>query len=418
MIACTPLRAGAAPALLWKLVLVLAPALALMACGRGEQPAEGTAATALSASASGAPASAASSPPVAVSTVVATQRAFPITVRSTGNVTPLSSVDVKAQVASTILQSHVREGQFVRAGELLFTLDARPDQANLGKAKAQLARDMATLADARRQLERSRELQAQNFVSQGAVDTAQAAVDAQQAAVQADQAAIDAVNVNLSYSRVTAPSPGRIGAIIVFPGSSVSPTGAPLVTITQLDPIAVAFSLPQRYVPDALKLLAGGAGGNVTAVLPERRGSRDGRLQFVDSQIDASSGTVRVKADFANADHGLWPGAYVDVVLTVRTLPDAIVVPQAAIVTAPRGDVVFVVGPDRRAQLRPVKVLEAAGDDAVVSGVDAGESVVVDGRQNLRQGTPLLLRESAGGAGNGRPASAPARGASAARPAP
>lgn len=392
------------------LPLLLLPLL-LAACGKGADSAAPAAATA-SASAS-APAAAASAPPVSVSVVAAQRRDFPVTVRATGTVVPLSSVDVKPQLASIVTQVHVKEGQFVRAGERLFTLDARSDEANLGKAQAQLARDQATLADAKRQLERSRDLLARNFVAQGAVDTAQANVEAQQAAVQADQAAIEAVKVNLSYSRITAPSAGRVGAINVFPGSSVSPSGPALVTITQLDPIAVAFSLPQRHVPDALKLLQQGGRAPVLAALPENRGQRSGRLQFVDSQVDAASGTVKVKAGFDNKDQALWPGAYVDVQLQVQTLDGAIVVPQASIVQNPRGTIVFVVDADGRAAVRPVTVLQAAGLDAVVTGVQAGEKVVLDGRQNVRPGVALVVRDG----GAARPAR-PASGASAARAAP
>jgi len=394
--------------------------LGLAACSGGSSSGEAQPAAAASAASSAAgPAVSASAPPVSVSTVVATKRDFPVSVRATGTVAPLSSVDVKPQVSSIVTKVHVREGQFVRAGELLFTLDARSDEANLGKAQAQLAKDQATLLDAKRQLERNRDLLARSFISQGAVDTAQANVDAQQAALQSDQAAIDAVKVSLSYARITAPSAGRVGAIAVFPGTSVSPTGAALVTITQLDPISVAFSLPQRHVTDALKLLSSnsGSGGNVTATLPEGRGQRQGRLQFVDSQVDAASGTVRVKAGFDNKDQALWPGAYVDVQLTVQVIGDAIVVPQAAIVQNARGSVVFVVDGENRAAIRPVNVLQAAGLDAVVTGVKPGERVVLDGRQNLRPGSPVIVRDGAAGR-PGRAASGAASGASAARAAP
>lgn len=215
--------------------------------------------------------------------------------------------------------------------------------------------------------------------------------------MQADQAAIDAVKVSLSYSRINAPSAGRIGAITVFPGTSVAPTGAAMVTITQLDPIAVAFSLPQRYVADALKLLGEGGKGQVLASLPEGRGQRSGKLQFVDSQVDAASGTVKVKAGFDNKDQALWPGAYVDVQMNVQTLVGAIVVPQAAIVQNPRGTVVFVVDGDGRAAVRPVTVLQSAGLDAVVTGVKPGERVVLDGRQNVRPGVQLIVRDGAAG---------------------
>jgi RND family efflux transporter MFP subunit len=366
---------------------VMAGVALLAGCGKGD-------AGPVSTSAPHAARGAASAPAVSVSVVAAAQRDFPVLVRATGSVTPLSSVDVKPQVSSVVTQVHVREGQFVRAGELLFTLDARGDEANLGKAQAQLARDQATLADAKRQLDRNRDLLGRGFISQGAVDTAQANADAQQAALQADQAAIDAVKVSLSYARIRAPGAGRVGAITVYPGTSVSANGAALVTITQLDPIAVAFSLPQRDLPDALRMLhAAGGGGAVSASLPDRQGERHGRLQFVDNQVDAASGTVRVKAAFDNKDHALWPGAYVDVALTVRTLRDAIVIPLAAIVQDTRGSVVFVVGADKRAALRPVSVLESAGQDAVVSGIKAGERVVLDGRQNVRPGSPVIVRD-------------------------
>lgn len=398
----THLRAFAA-------ILALGSAL-LAGCGKGPD------AAAPAANAGAASGAAASGAPVAVSTAVAERRDFAVTVRSTGAVAPLSAVDVKAQVASVVNQVHVREGQFVRRGDLLFTLDARTDQANLAKAQAQLARDQATLADAQRQLERSRDLLARHFVAQGAVDTAQANVDAQRAAVQADRAAIDAVNVNLSYARITAPGAGRVGQVTVYPGTSVSSAGPVLATVTQLDPITVAFNLPQRHLPEALQLLAAGT-GDVTVTLPDRKGTRQGRLQFVDSSVDATSGTVRVKAGFSNADQLLWPGAYVDVVLPVQRLRGVVVIPQAAIVSGVQGDVAFVVGADQRAQLRRLKILQSGGGDAVVDGVQPGEAVVIDGRQNLRDGSPVMVRAAAlRPAGGAVPAST--ADAAPARPAP
>jgi RND family efflux transporter MFP subunit len=385
-------------------------ALLLAACGAKTDDV----APAMAASAPAPAASGASGPPVSVTTVAAQQRDFAVVVRATGTVAPLSTVEVKSQVSSVVTQVHVKEGDFVKAGQLLFTLDARTDEANLGKARAQLAKDQATLADARRQLERSRDLLARNFVSPSAVDTAQANVDAQQAAVQADQAAIDAVRVSVGYARITAPSGGRVGAINVFPGTSVAPGGLALVTITQLDPIAVAFSLPQRHVADALRLLKEG-GGKVVVTLPEARGERAGTLQFVDSAVDAASGTVKVKARFDNAGQVLWPGAYVDVTLTVQTIPGAVVVPQAALVQGTRGNLVFVVDRDSKAQPRPVTVVQTDGPDAVVEGVKPGERIALDGRQNLRPGSAVVVRDGGASAPRGaRPASGAASGSRAA----
>ncbi len=395
-------------------------------------------------------AAAASGPPVSVTVVRAQPRDVAVEIEATGAVSALASVDVKPQVASVVTAVHVREGQFVARGQPLFTLDGRADAANLARADAQLLRDQATLVDAQRQLTRAQELVAQGFVSQGAVDTAQASVDAQRAAVAADRAAIDAARVQLSYSRISAPSAGRVGQINVFVGSSVAPTGAALVSITQLDPIAVSFNLPQRNLADALRVLGAtalppavaGSGaapalrpGQVQALLPEGRGLRVGRLDFVDNLVDPASGTVRVKALFANKDQSLWPGAYVNVRLSLQSLPGAIVVPQASIVQGARGTAVFVVDAEGRAAMRPVKVLQALGTDAAVSGLVAGETVVLDGRQNVRPGVRLVVRApdrapraGAGGAaasaGLGGPTgpagSAPraGRGASDSRPAP
>lgn len=336
---------------------------------------------------------------VSVTTVRAVQRDVDVVLEASGTVTALNSVDIRPQVSSVITKVHIREGQFVKAGELLFTLDARTDEVNLAKARAQLAKNMAALADAQRQLQRSRDLLAQNFISQGAVDTNQTLVEAQLAVVAADRAAIEAAQVGLSYNRITAPAAGRAGAINVFAGSTVQPGGAALVTVTQLNPIAVSFSLPQRNLGDALKTLRSG-GGKVFAVLPEGRGTSIGKLQFVDNTVDANSGTVRVKAQFNNPDEALWPGSFVGVRLAIQTMEDAVVVPQAAVIQGPRGSVVYTVDAENKAVSRPVEILYASGPDAVASGVRAGERIVLDGRQNLRPGVGVV--EMTGDAGAAR----------------
>ena len=395
--------------------LALLPALLLAACGQraGEAKAD-MPASAASAATGAAPA--ASAPPVSVTMVRAQQRPFKVGIDANGTVTALSSVDIRPQVASVVMQVHVKEGQYVQRGQPLFTLDARADEANLKRAEAQLQKDLAALDDARRQLERSQDLLARNFVSQGAVDTSATNVAAQEAGVAADRAAIESTKVALSYDRIAAPGAGRIGTISVYPGSSVSPNGTVLTTITQIDPIAVAFSLPQRQLPDALGAL-GGAAGTVTATLPDGRGQRQGKLSFVDNLVDPASGTVKVKAVFDNRDQALWPGAYVSLKMALQTLPDAIVVPQAAIVQGARGNAVFVAGRDNLALIRPVTIIATAGTDAVVDGLAAGERVVLDGRQNVRPGSVLLERapDAARGArGAASAAAGAARGGAAA----
>ena len=336
-------------------------------------------------------AGAASAPPVSVTTVVAERRDWPLQIAANGVVTPLNTVDIRAQVSAVVTSVHIREGQFVKAGELLFSLDSRGDEANLAKAQAQLERDLAALADAERQLARSRDLLNQKFVSQSAVDTNLSLVESQRAAVSADRAAIAAAKVSLSYNRIVAPSAGRAGAINVFVGSYVQPSSPPLVTITQLDPIAVAFTLPQRDLPGVLAALRAGD-APVQAALPDDRGALDGRLVFVDNAVDAASGTVKVKAEFANRNLRLWPGAFVNVRLSVRTLAGVVVLPQAAIVQGLTAKTVFVVDADGKAALRPVELLAAAGTEAAVSGVEPGIRVVVEGKQNLRPGNPVRER--------------------------
>jgi RND family efflux transporter MFP subunit len=352
-----------------------------------------------------APASAAAGGPVSVTLVRAEKRNVDVQLEATGTVSALVSVDVKPQVSSMVMKVHVREGQFVRAGEPLFTLDARTDEANLGKAQAQLQKDLAALADGQRQLARSKELLAQNFISQGALDTNQALVDSQQAVVAADRAAIDAARAALSYSRIVAPSAGRVGQVPVDAGSYVQPSGPALVTVTQLDPIAVAFNLPQRNLPDALASLRSG-GASVRAVLPEGRGTLTGKLQFVDNAVDAATGTVRVKAVFDNKEQKLWPGAFVGVRLAVQTLKDAVVVPQSAILQSPSGAKVFVIGEGNRVESRAVQIVHAEGNDAAVTGLQGGERIVLEGRQNVRPGSTVIERSAEASAVRGKPPSA------------
>lgn len=389
------------------LASVLALSALLGACNRS------TDAAAAANGASG-PAAAASAPPVGVTTVAARKSDMPVVLSATGTVTPLSSVDVRPQVSSVIEKIHIREGQFVKAGELLFTLDSRTDEANVAKAQAQVAKDEAAAADARRQLVRSRELLAQNFISQGAVDANQATYDAAVALVAADKAAVTGARVGLSYARVTAPSAGRVGIISVYPGSTVQASTTTLVTITQLDPIAVAFNLPQRHLNDALAALPGG-GAEVSASLPDNGGTLQGKLKFVDNLVDPASGTVKVKAVFDNPGGKLWPGAFANVNMTAKVLKDAVLVPQASIIQGSRGDFVYVVE-GGAAAARPVQTQYAQGEEAAVAGVRAGDRIVLDGRQNLRpgarvaersrEGAPKTASAASGGGGTSTPGGA------------
>jgi RND family efflux transporter MFP subunit len=345
--------------------------------------------------AEGAKASAAQGAATLVTVAAAQKQDVPVDVTVNGNVVSLNSVDVKPQVSNVVQKVHVKEGDFVRAGQLLFTLDARADTANLEKAKAQQLKDQATLADLERQYKRSQELLAQKFIAQSATENALAQVDAQRAAVAADRAAVQAAQVQLSYDEIRAPIAGRSGAIPVFAGTLVQPAMT-LVTITQLDPIAVTFPVPEGRLQDLLD--AARAKSPVLATIPGRAQQLKGFLSFVDNTVDPNAGTVRAKAQFDNKDSLLWPGQYVNTSVTVRTLKDATVIPAAAIITSPTGRIVYVVKDDT-VQPRKIELDYTTGERAVVRGVQPGERVVVEGKQNLRPGSRVRVERPGGQGG-------------------
>jgi RND family efflux transporter MFP subunit len=350
---------------------------------------------------------------VTVTTVKVEMKDLAVRLRSAGVVTPIRTVDVKPQVNSVITKVNIKDGQYVKAGDLLFTLDGRTEEANIAKAQAQLAKDSAALADAQRQLRRAQDLLARQFISQGSVDSNVTSVESWQATVNADRAAIDATKVAQSYSRISAPQSGRVGVVNVSTGSAVEANKTVLVTITQISPIAVTFTLPQRNIADALAGLQKD-GAPVTATLPDNGGVFQGKLQFVDSVVDTASGVVKAKAHFKNEDEKLWPGAFVEVQQVLREVKDAVVVPQVAVVYGARGATVYVVE-NGKAVVRPVKVLQPQGAEVAVSGLEAGETVVLEGKQNLRPGSAVVERakdNKDGPQGAASAASAAAPGAS------
>ena len=329
-------------------------------------------------------------PPVTVSTVAVEQKDLAVRLRATGVVSPITSVDVKPQTNSIISKVHVRDGQFVRTGDLLFTLDSRTEDANIMKAQALFTKDSASLVDAQRQLKRMQELAAQNFIAQGQVDTASANVEVWMATVNSDKAAIDAARVAQSYARIVAPQSGRIGTVNVSNGATVQANLTSLLTITQVNPIAVTFTLPQRNITDALAALKAG-GAPVTATLADNGGIFKGKLQFVDSQIDVASGSVKAKAYFKNDEEKLWPGAFVEVQQTLREIKDALVIPQGAVIYSARGPFVYAVE-NGKAVARPLKIVQAQGAEIAVTGVALGEPIIVEGKQNVRPGAPVVER--------------------------
>ncbi len=327
-------------------------------------------------------------PPVTVNVVAPERRDVGVELFANGTVTPVRTVNLHPQTVTTIREVHIREGQFVKEGQLMFSLDDRADMANVARAEAQVARDSATLADLERQYKRSQELVAQNFLAQSALDSLLSQVEAQRALVQSNQAAARATRVSASYTTIRAPMTGRVGAIDVHPGTLVQMSTS-LTTITQLDPINVSFTLPESTLG---ALLAAQKRGNVEvrATVGEDAPVM-GRMSFIDNAVDAQAGTIRVKGEFANRDAALWPGQYVTARVTVQTLKDALVIPQNAIITSTNGTFVYVVGEGNAARQVPVKRVHAFGDRAVVTGLAGGERVVTEGKQNLRPGGKVRL---------------------------
>ncbi|RSZ55468.1 efflux RND transporter periplasmic adaptor subunit [Massilia atriviolacea] len=357
--------------------------------GRDDKPADGAAAAGKGAAGTNGGAQ----PPAIVNVVAPQRQDVPVVLQANASVTPVSTVDLHPQTTSTIRKVHIKEGQFVKAGDMMFSLDDRGERANIDKARAQMARDAATAADLERQYKRSQELFAQKFIAQSAVDTLRSQLDAARALVGAGQAALQAEQVNASYSSIRAPMAGRVGAINVFPGSLVQ-LATSLTTITQLDPINIAFSLPEAALGELLAAQKNGAvvvdatsGPNAKAV--------SGKLSFIDNTVDPLAGSIKVKALFDNKDASLWPGQYVTARVTVQTIRNAVVIPQAAIISNTRGTFVYVMDADQSARPVPVARLHAFGLNAAVSGLNGDEKVITEGKQNLRPGARVKLADNA-----------------------
>ena len=324
---------------------------------------------------------------VQIVSAVAVRRDVPVKLTANGTVAALQTVEVHSQISATIKTVHIQEGQFVHKGERLFSLDTRTEAANLSKAEALLVKDRADLTNAERNLERQRELFRQKFISQALLDTAQNQVDGLRGQYAVDRAAAEAARVALSFGEISAPITGRTGAIAVFPGSLVQPGGGALLSITQIDPIKVNFTLPERDLAVLQQALARGIVNVSVAADTVPPTTLNGRLVFVDNAVDSATGSIRLKAEFPNADKHLWPGMFVTVALAPQTLAAAVTVPVQAVQSGPERKFIYVIGLDAKALSVPVQVRLIQDGMAVVTGIDAGMRVVVEGAQNLRVGS-------------------------------
>jgi multidrug efflux system membrane fusion protein len=330
---------------------------------------------------------------VPVAAATATARDMPVYVRGLGTVQAYNSVTVKSRVDGAIVKVDFTEGQEVKAGDLLFEIDPRPYQAALAQAQANLARDQAQLANAQRNASRDKPLVGKEFISRQQFDSDSTNADALAGTVAADKAAVEAAQLNLDYTQLRSPIDGRTGARQMDIGNLVHASdNTALVTITQLKPIFVSFAAPQNQL-DAIRQAQ--IKGSVPAEAwsqGEQRQIAKGTLTLIDNQIDAATGTIHLKASFANPDEALWPGEFVDMRLQVDTLKNAVTVPGRSIQAGPNGSYLFVIKPDNTVEQRTVTVAETEDDLAVIAkGVSAGEQIVVDGQYRLQQGTKVSI---------------------------
>jgi multidrug efflux system membrane fusion protein len=377
---------------------------------------------------------------VPVVTAHVVSKAVPVTIPAVGTAEPLATVQIRAQVTGQLSAIHFTEGQDVRKGAPLFTLDARPFEAALQQAQAVLARDTAQAKNAQAQRARAEDLFKRGLIPRDQYETMTANASALESTLAADQAQIENARLNLQYTHILAPISGRTGSLNVHQGDLIRANDAtPLVVINQVAPIYVTFSVPGRYLPDIRRhqsqqplriealIQPGGTPGSQQAAPPapgtQRTAGTDGapagapgdapitamteagKVSFIDNSVDPTTGTIKLKGTFANADHALWPGLFVQVTLVLRTEPSAIVVPSAAVQASQSGQFVFVVKPDRTVEVRNITVGRQQGEEVVVAqGLTPGEEVVTDGQLRLTTGARVTTGtrgEGGGGRGDG-----------------
>ncbi|HUI45745.1 MAG TPA: efflux RND transporter periplasmic adaptor subunit [Nitrospirota bacterium] len=324
---------------------------------------------------------------VPVKTGVAMIQNVPVQINAIGNVEAYNTVSVKAMVGGEVTDVHFRQGQDVREGDLLFLIDPRPYEAALKQAVAQLARDAAQAKNAEEQAKRYDILVQMDYVSKDQYEQLRANADALAAAVQADRANVDNSRLQLAYCTIKSPLDGRVGSVLINKGNVIKANDLPLVTINKITPIYVTFSVPEQNLEN-IKRFMQERSLQMEAIIPgDESHPAQGVLTFINNAVDTATGTIQLKGTFENRDRRLWPGQFINVVVTLETQKNAIVIPSAALQTGQQGQYVFVVKSDSTVESRPVMVARTFGDLAVISqGVTPGEKVVTDGQLNLIPG--------------------------------
>lgn len=347
----------------------------------------------------------AAKPGLPVYAAEAVRQPMPEQISTVARVQPMASVAVMPRIDGLIASVNVNEGQEVKVGDLLFTLDDRALQAALRQAQANLAKDRALLENAKRNVNRLTPLAAKNFTSAQSLDQAKTDVATYEASVAADDAQVQSSQVQLSYTVIHAAIAGRIGSINSKLGNLVRQSDStPLTTINQLQPIYVTFSVQQAYLDDLQTAMTKGpvpvsasfpAAKEFNTVVGAMPPPQAGQIAFIDNTIDPASNTLMVKARFDNANERLWPGQYVNVVVTLRTDPNALVVPTAALQVGQQGNYVWIIKPDMTVEMRPVAVAQRIGDKAVLTkGVEPGERVVTEGQMRLENGVHVSIEQA------------------------
>ena len=322
---------------------------------------------------------------VPVTVAVAAQKNVPLQLRAIGRVTPLQTVEVHALVTGQLQNVWFREGQDVQRGDRLFTIDPRPYQAELAQAQANLARDEANMRNAEAEAARYSELVKKDYVTREEHGRYMAAAAAARATVASNRAAVENARLNLSYCDIRAPMSGRTGSLQVHAGNIVKANDPqPLVVINQIRPVYVQFAVPENQ----LTQLRTRAASNVPVAAMSQQGNMPiatGSLSFINNEVDAATGTITLKATFANQDSALWPGQFVTVAVNLQDRPNAVVVPSQAVQTGQRGQYVYVVKQDRSGEMRTVKAGDGTAEQETIieAGLQPGETIITDGQLRL-----------------------------------
>ncbi len=339
--------------------------------------------------------------PVPVLAATATAHDVPVILRGLGTVVAFNAVSLRSRVEGAITQVNFREGQNVRAGDLLIQLDPRPYQASLDQAKSNLVRAQAALGNSKIDLNRYTDLLKRNYTPEQQVATQQTTVAQNDAAAQSAVAAVQAAQLNVDYAALRSPIDGVTGIRQIDIGNLIQANSQQnLVTITQIQPIYVVFTLPETEIDRIRQAMAKGTLPIQAFNNDDARMLSQGKLDLIDNTVDASTGTVKLKAEFANADRALWPGQFVNAHAVLDTVHDGVTVPSDAVLTGPQGTFAYVVGADAKVQLRPLKVMQTENNVALIgSGLALGERVVTAGQFRLQPGAAVRVSEEIADAG-------------------